>query len=280
MLPAALRPLSSTLGRLFPEFTAGLAADFATRPQPRLPRPQPEDAVAFTLRFGLSGLRWGNAGPRVLALHGWQGSAAQFAPIARALVARGLQVLALDAPAHGRSPGDFASPTVFSDALLESRPELGPVEAVIGHSMGGGAVLYALAEGLRAERAVVVSAPAHYAEVLQRTSRRLALPERAEAAFVARMERLTGVPAAALNIAELAARFKGELLVVHDRSDRIVPHADGARIAEAARSGLLSTQGLGHARLLADASVAGTIAAFVQRGAASLAAERERARLN
>ncbi len=189
MSPAALRPLGSTLGRLFPEFTAGLVASYATRPRPLPPRPQPEDAEPVTLRFGLAGLRWGNSGPRVVALHGWQGSAAQFAPIARVLVARGLQVLALDAPAHGRTPGEFASPTVFSDALLESAPELGSVEAVIGHSMGGGAVLYALSQGLRAKRAIVVSAPAHFAEVLQRTSRQLALPQRAEAAFVARMER-------------------------------------------------------------------------------------------
>lgn len=279
MSPATFRPLGSTLGRLFPEFTAELVAGFATRPRSLMARPLPADAEPFTLRFGLAGLRWGQRGPRVLALHGWQGCADQFAPIARALVARGMQVLALDAPAHGRSPGEFASPTVFSDALLESRPELGPIEAVIGHSMGGGAVLYALASGLRADRAVVVSAPAHYAEVLQRTSRRLALPERAEAAFVARMERLTGVPASALDIAGLAAEFGGELLVVHDRSDRIVPHADGARIAAAARAPMLSTQGLGHGRLLADAELAGSIAAFISQGARSLQPEQS-ARLN
>lgn len=270
MSPAVLRPLGSTLGRLFPEFTAGLIADFATRPRTLPPRAQPEDAEPFTLRFGLTGLRWGRAGPRVVALHGWQGSAAQFAPMARALVSRGLQVLALDAPAHGRTPGDFASPVVFSDALLESLPELGPIEAVIGHSMGGGAVLYALAHGLRAERAVVVSAPAHYAEVLQRTSRRLALPERAEAAFVARMEQLTGVPASALDIANLAAGYKGELLVVHDRADRVVPHADGECIALTARAALLSTQGLGHARLLADTVLADSVAAFIGLGHAGL----------
>lgn len=279
MSPAALRPLGSTLGRLFPEFTAELVAGYATRPRPLPPRPQPEDAESVTLRFGLTGMRWGQSGPRVLALHGWQGSAAQFAPIARALVARGLQVLALDAPAHGRTPGEFASPTVFSDALLESRPELGSVEAVIGHSMGGGAVLYALAHGLRAERAVVISAPAHYAEVLQRTSRRLALPRRAEAAFIDRMERLTGVPAAALDIGALAHRFTGDLLVVHDRSDRIIPHADGVRIADAAGVPLLSTDGLGHARLLADPYVADSVAAFAQRGSASLR-DAQQVRLN
>jgi hypothetical protein len=84
------------------------------------------------------------------------------------------------------------------------------------------------------------------------------------------MERLTGVPAAALDIAGLAQRFSGDLLVVHDHADRVIPHADGARIASAARAPLLTTQGLGHARLLADAGIAASIAAFAHSGSRSL----------
>lgn len=263
MSPRNLRPLSATLGHLFPDFTAGLMADLATRPRRRLRQVAPPDAEAFTLRFGLAGLRWGSHGPRVLALHGWRGCAAQFAPIARELVARGLQVLAIDAPAHGRSPGEIASATTFSDAVLESLPEIGPLQAVIGHSMGGGAVLYALAHGLAAERAVILSAPAHYAEVLHRQSRSLALPQRASRAFVSRMEGLAGMSAGALDIAALAGRFPGELLLVHDREDRVIPHADGARIARAANAPLLSTSGLGHGRLLADDRVVQAVGGFL-----------------
>jgi pimeloyl-ACP methyl ester carboxylesterase len=266
MSPASLRPLGSTLGRLFPEFTASLVADLATRPRAARSHRLPPDAEALTLRFGLAGLRWGRTGPRVLALHGWQGHSAQFAAIASELVAQGLQVIALDAPAHGRSPGAYASPIAFSDALLESQPELGPVHAVIGHSMGGGAVLYALANGLSAARAVVVASPADYADVLRRQSQRLALPERAERAFVARMERLTGVPTTALDIGKLGARFKGELMVVHDRSDRVVPFADGERIARVASAPLYVTSGLGHGRVLQDPGVAATVARFIVDG--------------
>lgn len=264
MSPRHLRPLSATLGHLFPHFTADLLAGLATRPRERLRAQPPADAEPFTTRFGLAGLRWGQQGPRVLALHGWRGSAVQFAPIARELVGRGLQVLAIDAPAHGRSPGETASATTFSDALLESLPEIGPLQAVLGHSMGGGAVLYALAHGLVAERAVIVSAPAHYADVLARQSRSLALPQRASQAFVSRMEGLAGVPSSALDIAALAARYRGELLLVHDRGDRVVPHADGARIARSARAPLLSTSGLGHGRLLADPQVIRTVGAFIE----------------
>jgi alpha-beta hydrolase superfamily lysophospholipase len=262
----ALRPLGSALAHLFPEIIGQWVAALATRPRLQRPPQLPEGAVPFTSRFGMAGLRWGESGPRVLALHGWQGQAAQFAELARALVARGLQVLALEAPGHGRSPGDHASPATFSDAVLESRPEIGALHAVIGHSMGGGAMLHALSTGLEAERAVVIASPAHYADVLARTSQRLALPERARQAFFRHMEQLTGVPVQGLDIGALAAQFSGELLVVHDRGDRAVPYADGERIAARAGAPLLSTEGLGHARLLSDPVVTTAVAEFIVEG--------------
>src|SRR5690606_37822905 len=85
-----------------------------------LPRhPVPPDAEPVTFRFALAGLRWGREGPLVLALHGWEGRAAQFRTLAARLVPMGYRVLALDAPAHGRSPGREADPVVFADALQE-----------------------------------------------------------------------------------------------------------------------------------------------------------------
>jgi pimeloyl-ACP methyl ester carboxylesterase len=217
-----------------------------------------------TLRFGLAGLRWGSTGPRVLALHGWEGQASQFAPLAVHLQAAGYQVIALDGPAHGRSPGRHADPVAFSDALLESAPELGRLHAVIGHSMGGGAVMHALANGLSASRAVLVSAPSAYKDVLARIARSIGLPGAATARFMAWMERFTGLPAGQLDIAQLARRSDAAVLVVHDRADRIVPFGDGRRIADIAGAELLATQGLGHARLLKDAGVAAAIVQFLR----------------
>ena len=48
--------------------------------------------------------RWGE-GPKVLLLHGWGGQASQLGAFAEPLVGTGFGVVAIDAPAHGRSPG-------------------------------------------------------------------------------------------------------------------------------------------------------------------------------
>lgn len=258
-----VRPLGQVLGRLAPEFTARLASALATRPRrSRNAAVVPAGAEAVTFRFGLSGLRWGSSGPCVLALHGWQGRAAQFADLAEVLTARGLQVVAVDAPGHGRSPGARASAADFADALLEIAPELGPLHAVVGHSMGAGAALFALARGLPAERAVVFASPSRFADVLARMGADLGLPAAAAMRFVRWMERLTGLPVAELDMARLA-RGVPELLLVHDRDDPVIPFADAERIAAASGAALLQTRSLGHRRVLHDTAVLARVAGFL-----------------
>lgn len=266
MLAAALRALSYSLGLLLPDVAARRAARFVVTPRRVRPTADiPPGAEPVTLRFGLAGLRWGDRGPRVLALHGWQGQAAQFAPLAEKLCAAGYQVIALDGPAHGRSPGRRASPMIFSDALMESAPELGPLHAVIGHSMGGGAVMHALSRGLSVSRAVLIAAPSAFADVLGGFARALALPRAAKARFLARVERQAGVPVSDFDAARLGPTAAADLLVVHDQDDRIVPVRHGRRIADLAGAQLLETRGLGHARLLRDADVATAVMRFLQR---------------
>lgn len=263
MNATTLRTANHILGSLFPEAVAEWARRRAMRPIRAPLRPDPPEAEAFTFRFGLAGLRWGTSGPRVLALHGWQGRSSQFRHLAQVLVPAGFQLIALDGPAHGRSPGREANPSAMADALLEASVETGPLHAVIGHSMGGAASLYALHQGLRAERAVVLGAPAAVSDVLRRISRGLGLPARAEQLFVRAMERRNGVPNDVLDIERLGAGLSLPILVVHDRGDAAVPFEDGARIAGATQAELLETQGLGHGGVLRDPAVARRVASFL-----------------
>lgn len=251
------------LGSLWPHAAARLARVLATRPARAAARALPPGSEPVTFRFGLTGLRWGDHGPRILALHGWEGRAAQFRGLGERLAARGYQLIALDAPAHGRSPGEEANPLVFADAAVEAASELGPLHAVVGHSMGGAAVLLAQARGLRAGRSVTIAAPAALPDVLRRLARAFGLPLRASRAFIAQMERHAGEPAAALDVERLAAQLRGPLLLVHDRDDAVVPFGDGERIALATGGELVATRGLGHRQVLREAGVLDRITLFL-----------------
>lgn len=259
----SLRTLGRIVGGLLPTLSARIARRLATRPLRAPLRTPPPGATAITFRFGLAGLRWGDQGPRILALHGWEGRASQFRGLGERLAARGYQLIALDAPAHGRSPGREANPVVFADAAVEAASELGPLYAVVGHSMGGAAVLLAQGRGLRAGRSVAIAAPAALPDVLQRLSRGFGLPLRASRAFVAQMERHAGEPAASLDVALLGAHLRGPLLLVHDHDDTVVPFGDGERIAAVTGGELLATRGLGHREILREAGVLDRITSFL-----------------
>jgi pimeloyl-ACP methyl ester carboxylesterase len=263
MNPALIQALGRMLGRLSPDSAANLARRLITRPGQRRQRPEPASAVPVSFRFGLAGLRWGESGPRILALHGWEGRAAQFRGLGERLAGHGYQLLALDAPAHGRSPGSEADPVVFADALQEVAAELGPLHAVVGHSMGGASALLALSRGLDTARSVAIAAPAGLAGVLSRMSRHLGLPEEAQRRFFAKMQDRTGLAPEALDIDLLAQGFSQPLLVVHDRDDRIIPFTDAERIVRATRAQLCETLGLGHRGVLRDERVLDQIVDFL-----------------
>lgn len=264
MNPSAVRTLGRLLGGLLPGVAATLARRLATRPLHRSTRPDPVGAEPVSFRFGLAGLRWGDRGPRILALHGWEGRAAQFRGLGERLARRGYQLIALDAPAHGRSPGTEADPVVFADALQEAAAELGHLHAVVGHSMGGASALYALSRGLDSERSVAIAAPAGLAGVLARMSAALGLGEEARRRFFATMESRTGLAPEALDIDRLAPRLDRPLLVVHDRDDAVIPFADALRIARATRAELHETRGLGHRDVLRDDQVLDRIVGFLE----------------
>jgi predicted alpha/beta hydrolase family esterase len=260
---ALLRAFNAVVGRVLPAWPARIARNLMLRPRgPRVLDTAGARRVA--LRRGLSALWWGDSGPVVLALHGWEGRAAQFAPLAAAVNAAGLQLVALDAPAHGASAGTESTMAGFTAALRLAARELGDVEALVGHSLGAAAAARALALGLPARRAVLFAPPSSIEGYLRAFARGLWLPPRAAAGFIRRVEQAAGVPARELDVAALASRLRQPALIVHDRGDRAVPFTEGAAIARAwGGARLLPVEGLGHSRLLADARVVAAATQFL-----------------
>ncbi|MGH8481655.1 MAG: alpha/beta fold hydrolase [Nevskiaceae bacterium] len=111
--------------------------------------------IAF--RFGLTGRRWGDAGPVVLMLHGGDAPPWVLAQLIEPLVAAGRQVIALDDPTEA-SADDAARIGEYGNAAVEAAVELRSLESVVGHGLGAAAAATALALGLPAERSVMLGA--------------------------------------------------------------------------------------------------------------------------
>jgi pimeloyl-ACP methyl ester carboxylesterase len=218
------------------------------------------------------GAAWGD-GPVVYVVHGWAGDRRQMAPLVEPLVAAGYRVVAFDGPSHGRSDPGRSGPgrshaVEFANALAAVATRHGPARAVVAHSMGAMATMVALRLGrLSAERLVFVAPMHELRSYLDRFADSLGLGRRARRRLDADLEAHVGMLVedfALLGLAEETER--APLLVVHDRNDRRLGWADSVALVDqwpGAR--LVTTEGLGHSRLLGDPAVHEAIVDFVSR---------------
>lgn len=268
-LGAALRAMS----RLSPGTGARFAEALFVKTARVRVRPAEVDflrrAERFTVRANgkeVAAYRWGT-GPAVLCAHGWGSHAGRFVTIGEALLTAGHSVIAFDAPGHGRSAGWRATMPEFARALEAVAAHAGGVRAVVGHSLGGSATIFALARGLPVHRAVVLAAPTDLQSWADRFRDALRIPPAVYDRMQANMIRRIGVNWDDLVIPTLATRVTVPGLVVHCDDDPDVAIADGEALAAAwPAASLYRTSDLGHRAILRDPGVVAKVVEFVGEG--------------
>jgi pimeloyl-ACP methyl ester carboxylesterase len=266
-----IRAAFRTAGRLAPGATAHVAEALFVRTE----RPAPRDEEArflaaaerFTVRAAgqtIAGYRWGQHGPVIVFAHGWWSHAGRFAPLAAAVQAAGGQAVAFDAAGHGRSSGWRSSMPEFAASLGAVVSHVEPVRAVVGHSLGGAATIFALARGLQAERAVVIAAPSDMPAWAHRFRDLVGLSPGVYSRMEDNMQRRLRLTWQDLAITVAAQRLQLPGLVIHDVDDPDVPWTEGEAIATGWRNAMfVTTQGLGHRGILRDPDVIQSVVEFV-----------------
>ena len=214
---------------------AGLTKDF--RPAPgaivRLPAPRGGQVVAEV---------WGQ-GPTVYLVHGWGGWRGQLGAFVQPLVDAGYCVVACDAPSHGESdPGVLGAGSGTA--------------GVVAHSMGCAVAAMVVRTSLRADSLVLVAPNHDFDEITAQFTQALGLSQRTRALLHATVEGFVHRPLGDFDLVPLGA--DGALpptLILHDRQDKETPYRVGEALAVAwPRTTLVSSDGLGHQRILTDAA--------------------------
>ena len=258
----ALRAVFRTVGSVAPEMAARWAETLFCTPPRHEPRTGDDAFLATGRRCSvrcdrqdLAAWEWG-AGPTVVLVHGWGSRAGRFSVMGRGLVEAGYRVVAYDAPAHGRSTGRLASLIEFAHALRAVADEVSPVSALVGHSLGGAAVVLALRDGLAAERAVLLAAPADVTRFSTAFADHLRIPHEARTAMRRNLEVRLNARWDELHIPTIARGLRTAALIVHDRGDPDVPFRHAGEIAAAwPGARVLATEGLGHRTIVRDPAV-------------------------
>jgi alpha-beta hydrolase superfamily lysophospholipase len=204
--------------------------------------------------------------PTVLVVHGWISHAARFAELIEALRARGLRVIACDAPAHGRSSGSQVDLLGFQAALEAVNAALGPAQGVLAHSFGALTTAHWLAQAGAPPfaTAVLVGLPRDVAWLFGSFTHTLALrpatEERLRALF---RERYGGDPED-FSARELARHLHMPVLLVHGGADELIPVAHASEVGELLRDGeVVVVEGLRHSAPLRDPATIERMATFL-----------------
>jgi pimeloyl-ACP methyl ester carboxylesterase len=246
------------------------------RERPDLPQPSESMRVPVGGGIGLvsdtwvQAWRWGE-GPAVLVVHGWEDDHHCFDAIIAALVKRGQAVLALDLPAHGKSGGTQSTIPLAAQAVAGVADALGPVRAVVGHSLGGAAAVFAITEGwLEVERAAIVAAPTGPTYMLNTIAKRFGMSEERKETLFQELKRVVGYRPEEIELMPKVASLDIPALIVHSKDDAMVRYVTGEKwAANWPGAQMLTLEKLGHRRLLFDPATAAKVADFlVQRSCA------------
>jgi pimeloyl-ACP methyl ester carboxylesterase len=267
VIGGALRLLSVAA----PGVASRVATDLFMTPR-RYPTPQREkellaSGLPFTVKLGASreirAWRFGE-GPAVILAHGWEGRGSQLASFVQPLLERGYSVITFDAPGHGASSGSRSSLPHFAWAVRGVADAIPAPHAIIAHSLGCAATTLALRDGLAVQRLVFIAPPLNPRDYTERFGTILGLDDATIRGLQTRIEERFARKWSDYSLEETARMMNTPLLVIHDREDRDTTWAEGAALANAwPDARLLTTQGLGHRKILRDAGVIGEVAQFI-----------------
>jgi pimeloyl-ACP methyl ester carboxylesterase len=277
--PVPVPPWMRQSFRLTASVAPGVAAAWADRvfftPRPARVRAEEAEALAsaetFTVRVGkrnLQGWVWQGERSPVLLVHGWGGHTGQMTTLARSLVAAGHRVVGVDMPGHGASGGDRSSLVHFHRAIEATARLFGPFRGCVAHSFGCAGTTLSLARAVPIERVVFIAPPAGFQDFWDRFCEGLGVPGPVWQQVVASSEQRLHVTWSEVTPASLAPGLRVPLRIIHDRADGEIRYQDGVELARLwPGAELVSTTGLGHNRILRDASVAAQVADFLASAA-------------
>lgn len=179
------------------------------------------------------------AAPAVLVMHGWGGNAALMLPLARPLHEAGYATLFVDARCHGASDDDsfaslprFAEDTEHAFAWLSEREGVDPARiALLGHSVGAGAVLFAASRTPQVAAVVSVAAFSHPAAMMRRWLAAKRIPEKPIGRYILDyVQKTIGYRFDDIAPVTTISRIRRPVLLVHGADDEVVPIDEAMQI--------------------------------------------------
>jgi pimeloyl-ACP methyl ester carboxylesterase len=250
------------------------AFDLFCTPQSRNKKKLPkifEEAEQIQFQFGnqrIHGYRWNHPAERkLMIIHGFESSVVNFDRYVKPLTRKGYEVLAFDAPAHGRSTGKSINAVMYKDFIKEVYQNYGPVQSFLAHSLGGLALCLALEEIKHDQnyRVALIAPATETTTAIDHFFRFLRLDPALYEEFEKRIIELGGKPTAWYSIRRALKNIRAKVLWFHDEEDNVTLLSDAMKVKEENYSNVefVITKGLGHQRIYRDNKVSRAVIEFL-----------------
>lgn len=192
--------------------------------------------------------QWYGPGDTVILVHGWESNAARWRQLISMLAEADFNVIAFDAPGHGRSSGKFLNVVLYGECL-EALLQIHKPVHLVGHSVGGMTILYNEFKrpNPNVKQIVTTGAPSEFYEIMEEYQDILGLSARMMRAFDRLVIEKFGYTIREFSTTTFAASNKKKGLLIHDKQDRVAPYHGSVNVHKAWKgSRLMSTEGYGH----------------------------------
>ena len=260
----AVHGILNVVWRYVPGLTESMVKKFFFTPHPYKvtleERNYLENAKPFQITVHNKAIRcwqWGS-GPVVLLAHGWNGRGIQLHHFIEPLIREGYSVIAYDAPGHGESQGKTSSYFEFTDTIrmLLNSSNGHNVKGVIAHSLGASATVNSIVKEDKPLDVVLIAPALRLAEVLYHDFDHVGIPRPIYQDLIKEYEDEFGYDMQRDNPSNLLSEIESKILIVHDRNDPTIPYVDSEELSDKSQNiQLLTTEGLGHKKILTDRSV-------------------------
>ncbi|WP_105169814.1 alpha/beta fold hydrolase [Pseudoalteromonas sp. T1lg23B] len=247
-----IKALSSTVARIAPTVGKKFARRLLLTPvrhRSKVSKPQGMSDYTINTQFEALHVYEIGQGPVVLFTHGWSGSASQFYPLMEKVAAIGYKAVAFDHYAHGMSAGREANLPLFIRAIDAVKKHLNvEVHAAISHSMGCVAALNILDPRSH----ILIAPPFDFYNGFEQRILSTGISKTLFKSVIHSVEQQHQMRFASL-LPELHLAKHDNMLIIHDVQDRFALYDNTQTVVKQyPHVQLLSTQGLGHGRIIND----------------------------
>jgi len=190
----------------------------------------------------------GKTGKKVLLCHGWESNSFRWRKLYRALKDTDLNIIMMDAPAHGASGSDRFQALLYGQ-MIDVVARYYQPNTILGHSVGGYSTLYYMSEYTPGfvEDLVILASPDRLEDITQRYFNMIGLGNRVGEQYYGLIEERFGREITHYNASDYASGIDVGGLIIHDKEDDVNLFYEAEAIhSQWDNSRLVPTNGLGH----------------------------------